>query len=61
MSSCRVTTSSLMSSIRHKSLQQESQEVWEGIELTVETDILISQLDAVFYIRKFIFFQQIIQ
>ena len=35
-------------SLRHKSLQQESQEVREGVELTVETDILISQLNAVF-------------
>ena len=51
----------LTTSFRHKPFQQESQEVWEDIELTIETDILISQFDAVFYIWIFIFFQQIIQ
>ena len=41
----------------HKALQQESQEIGEGIELTIEAYILISQLDAVFHIRIFTFFQ----
>ena len=46
----------LNSYIRYKPPQQESQEVWEGIELAIEADILISQLNSVFYICIFIFF-----
>lgn len=45
----------------NKSPQQESQEVWEGVELAIEADILISEFDTIFNIRIFIFFQQIIQ
>lgn len=44
----------LNSYIRYKPPQQESQEVREGIELAVESDILISQLDTVFYVRIFV-------
>ena len=51
----------LNSYIRYKPLQQESQKVWEGIKFTIESNILISQLDTIFYIRILIFFQQIIQ
>ncbi len=44
----------LTSPLRHKSLQQESRKVWEGIELAIESDILIPKLDTVFYVRIFV-------
>ena len=44
----------------NKSFQEECQEVWECIELAVESDILVPQLDAVFYIWILVFFQQIV-
>ena len=47
--------------LRQKSLQHKSQEIRESIDLAVEADILISQLDAVFYIWIFIIAYQFIQ
>ena len=39
--------------LRHKYLQQESHEVWEGVEFAIESDILISQFDTVFNVWIF--------
>lgn len=34
----------------HKPLEQEGQEVGEGIELAVETNVLVAEFYAVFYV-----------
>ena len=42
---------------RHKSLQQEGEEVGESVELTIETYVLVSQFDTEFNVGKLLFFQ----
>ena len=37
-------------SFLQETFQQESQEIWEGVELTIPANILVTKLDAVFYI-----------
>ena len=39
--------SAFLSFPSHKSFEQEGEEVGEGIELAIETDVLIAELDAV--------------
>ena len=39
--------SAFLSFSSHKSFEQEGEEVGEGIELAIETDVLIAELDAV--------------
>ena len=36
----------------HKPLEQEGQEVGEGIELAVETNVLVAEFYAVFYVGE---------
>ena len=36
----------------HKPFKQEGQEVWEGIELAVETNVLVAEFYAVFYVGE---------
>ena len=44
-----------------ETFQQESQEIREGIELAVPTDVLVSQLNSIFHIRIGIPFNKIIE
>ena len=44
-----------------KSFKKKCKEVWEGIEFSVESDVLVTQFYSIFYIRVFIFFKQVIQ
>ncbi len=39
--------SAFLSFSSHKSFEQEGEEVGEGVKLTIETDVLIAELDAV--------------
>ena len=55
------TLNQILVPVSQESPQQESQEVWKSIELAIESDVLITQLDTVFYVRKSLFFQQIVQ
>ena len=43
----RINGYGFLSFSSHKSFEQEGEEVGEGVKLTIETDVLIAELDAV--------------
>lgn len=51
----------LFVSLCNEPLEEEGKEVWEGVELAVEADVLIAELDSIFDVWILVFLQQVVQ